>query len=72
MTFSVPSFLQAATRPLRPPKAAAEVAVAAFVLLPELPEPLELALFDFLQSRLHAGRQVARSGNRGARAGGGA
>ena len=33
--------------------------------------PLELALFDFLQSRLHAGRQVVRSGNRGARAGGG-
>jgi uncharacterized protein (DUF58 family) len=25
-------------------------------------QPLELALFDFLQSRLHAGRQVARSG----------
>jgi uncharacterized protein (DUF58 family) len=34
--------------------------------------PLELALFDFLQSRLHSGRQVARSGNRAARAGGGA
>jgi len=34
--------------------------------------PLELALFDVLQSRLHAGRQVARSGNRAARAGGGA
>ena len=31
--------------------------------------PLELALFDFLQSRLHSGRQVARSGNRGARGG---
>lgn len=30
--------------------------------------PLELALFDFLQGRLHGGRQVARSGNRGARA----
>ena len=35
-------------------------------------QPLELALFDFLQSRLHAGRIVARSGNRAARAGGGA
>ena len=34
--------------------------------------PMELALFDFLQSRLHSGRQVARSGNRGARTGGGA
>ena len=31
-------------------------------------QPLELALFDFLQSRLHAGRSIARSGNR--RAGG--
>src|SRR3954447_23744365 len=31
-------------------------------------QPLELALFDFLQSRLHSGRQVARSGNRAARA----
>ena len=29
-------------------------------------EPLELTLFDFLQSRLHAGRQVARAGNRAA------
>ena len=27
-------------------------------------QPLELTLFDFLQSRLHAGRQVARAGNR--------
>ena len=35
-------------------------------------QPLELALFDFLQSRLHAGRIVARSGNRAARAGGAA
>ena len=30
-------------------------------------QPLELALFDFLQSRLHAGRQVSRTGNRAAR-----
>ena len=48
MTFSVPSFLQAATRPFMPPNAVAEVAVAAFVLLPdpeELPEP---ALFELL------------------------
>jgi len=28
-------------------------------------QPLELTLFDFLQSRLHAGRQVARAGGRG-------
>ena len=27
-------------------------------------QPLELALFGFLQSRLHGGRQVARSGYR--------
>jgi uncharacterized protein (DUF58 family) len=26
--------------------------------------PMELALFDFMQSRLHAGREVARAGNR--------
>jgi uncharacterized protein (DUF58 family) len=42
----------------------------AFHLLPTS-RPLELALFDILQSRLHSGRQVARSGNRAARAGGG-
>lgn len=35
-------------------------------------QPLELALFDFLQSRARAGRQVGRSGHRAARAGGGA
>lgn len=34
--------------------------------------PLELALFDLLQARLHSGRQVARAGGRGVRAGGGA
>jgi uncharacterized protein (DUF58 family) len=28
--------------------------------------PLELALYDFMQSRLHAGREVARAGNRAA------
>jgi uncharacterized protein (DUF58 family) len=28
-------------------------------------QPLELTLFDFLQSRLHTGRQVARAGGRG-------
>ena len=28
-------------------------------------QPLELALFDFLQSRAHAGRKLVRSGNRG-------
>jgi uncharacterized protein (DUF58 family) len=28
-------------------------------------QPLELALFDVLQSRMHAGRQVVRAGNRG-------
>jgi hypothetical protein len=32
-------------------------------------QPLELALFDFMQARLHAGRQVARAGNRSAGAG---
>ena len=30
-------------------------------------QPLELALFDVLQSRLHAGRTVARTGNRAVR-----
>jgi uncharacterized protein (DUF58 family) len=30
-------------------------------------QPLELALFDFLQSRLHAGREVARAGKQSAR-----
>ena len=29
-------------------------------------QPLELALFDFLQSRLHSGRRVLRAGRRGA------
>jgi uncharacterized protein (DUF58 family) len=29
-------------------------------------QPLELALFDFMQARLHAGRQVVRAGNRSA------
>jgi uncharacterized protein (DUF58 family) len=33
-------------------------------------QPLELALYDFMQSRLHAGRQVARAGNRSAAANG--
>jgi hypothetical protein len=33
MTLSVPSFLQAATRPVRPPKADTDVAVAALVEL---------------------------------------
>ena len=32
-------------------------------------QPLELALFDFLQSRMHVGRQTARAGNRAARYG---
>jgi hypothetical protein len=32
-------------------------------------QPLELALYDFMQARLHAGRQVARAGNRSAAAG---
>jgi uncharacterized protein (DUF58 family) len=32
-------------------------------------QPLELALFDFMQTRLHAGRQVARACNRSAGAG---
>src|SRR5215831_15642581 len=40
MTLSVPSFLQAATRPFMPPNALADVAVAALVELPELP-PLD-------------------------------
>jgi hypothetical protein len=40
MTFSVPSFLQAATRPFMPPKAATEVALAALVDVPP-PDPLE-------------------------------
>src|SRR5215471_18003868 len=39
MTLSVPSFLQAATSPLMPPNAVADVAVAALVELPELPPP---------------------------------
>ena len=39
----------------------------AFHQLLERLQPLELALFDFLQSRLHAGRQVNRAGNRAAR-----
>ena len=30
-------------------------------------QPLELALFDFLQSRVHAAKQVTRTGNRAAR-----
>jgi len=30
-------------------------------------QPLELALFDFLQSRLHGAKQVTRTGNRAAR-----
>ena len=33
MTFSVPSFLQAATSPFSPPNAAADVAVAALTAL---------------------------------------
>ena len=41
---SVPSFLHAATRPFIPPKAATEVAVAAFVVLPELDVDVELPL----------------------------
>src|SRR5215510_8578333 len=42
MTLSVPSFLQAATRPFMPPKAAADVAVEALVELDEPPlEPPE-------------------------------
>jgi hypothetical protein len=32
-------------------------------------QPLELALFDFLQSRLHAHRAVTRTGNRAANRG---
>jgi hypothetical protein len=48
MTFSVPSFLQAATRPFIPPNAAAEVAVAALVVLPELEDLPELGLFELL------------------------
>lgn len=48
MTFSVPSSLQAATRPFIPPNVAADVAVAALVLLPELEELPELALFELL------------------------
>jgi uncharacterized protein (DUF58 family) len=47
-----------------------ELGVALHVL--STARPLELALFDLLQSRLHAGRQVARSGNRAARGGSGA
>ena len=47
MTFSVPS-LQAATRPFMPPKALAEVAVAAFVVLPGPEELPESALFELL------------------------
>jgi hypothetical protein len=42
MTLSVPSFLQAATRPFMPPKAATDVAVAALVepaVLPPLDPP---------------------------------
>ena len=30
-------------------------------------QPMELALFDFLQARVRAGRQVVRAGNRAAR-----
>src|SRR5215471_3071201 len=47
MTLSVPSFLQAATRPLMPPKADADVAVAALVE-PELP-PLDPPDDELLQ-----------------------
>src|SRR5262245_65586752 len=39
MTFSVPSFLQAATRPFRPPKAVTDVAVAALAEPAVLPPP---------------------------------
>jgi hypothetical protein len=48
MTFSVPSVLQAATRPFMPPNAAAEVAVAASTALPEPEELPELPLFELL------------------------
>ena len=41
----------------------------AYHLLPTS-RPLELALFDLLQARLHSGRQVARAGGRGVRGGG--
>jgi hypothetical protein len=39
MTLSVPSFLQAATRPFMPPKAVADVAVEALAELAVLPPP---------------------------------
>ncbi len=48
MTFSVPSFLQAATRPFMPPKAAAEVAVEALVEL-AVPPPLDPPEDELLQ-----------------------
>jgi hypothetical protein len=48
MTLSVPSFLQAATRPLMPPKADVDVAVAALVELDELP-PLDPPDDELLQ-----------------------
>jgi uncharacterized protein (DUF58 family) len=32
-------------------------------------QPIELALFDYLQSRLHAGRSVTRTGRRAVRSG---
>src|SRR5215468_9054576 len=48
MTLSVPSFLQAATRPFRPPKADTDVAVAALVELAVLP-PLDPPEDELLQ-----------------------
>ena len=48
MTLSVPSFLQAATRPFMPPKAATDVAVAALVELAVLP-PLDPPEDELLQ-----------------------
>src|ERR1700733_12154162 len=53
MTFSCPSFLAAAMRPLMPPKAAAEVAVlaltAAVVALEVPPAPLLAAVLEELE-----------------------
>jgi hypothetical protein len=48
MTLSAPSFLQAATRPFMPPKAATDVAVAALVELAVLP-PLDPPEDELLQ-----------------------
>ena len=48
MTLIVPSFLPAATSASMPPNAAADVAVAALVVLPELEELAELPALELL------------------------